>query len=366
MECIGSARKLCECDKCFKRSFANHEKAKYCYGEYKERAKKVTLGSNEKFEFKCNICNHVFSSLVFNITRKINPRWCPYCAIPTKKLCEKEDCEHCFNNSFASHEKSKYWDSSNDVSPRSVLKGSGKKYNFLCNCGHIIEKAINKITSSGRWCPYCSLPPQKLCKKEDCEHCFNNSFESHEKSKYWDSSNDISPRFAFKNSGIKYSFICEKGHCFIMTLNNVTKNFNPHWCGLCVNKTEEILLKWLKQHYKVEHQKSFDWCINKESKRKLRFDFYLKNFNIIIELDGEQHFKQVSNWCNVSKTRKTDLFKMECAKNNNITFIRIYQLDVYHNRIDWKKELQQVIKNYNETKEIYISSEDIYQQFTLK
>ena len=27
--------------------------------------------------------------------------WCPYCAVPSKKTCNKEDCLTCFNKSFA-------------------------------------------------------------------------------------------------------------------------------------------------------------------------------------------------------------------------------------------------------------------------
>jgi len=47
-----------------------------------------------------------------------------------KKLCDKEDCKKCFEKSFASHEKAKYWSNKNELKPRQVFKSSGKKYFF--------------------------------------------------------------------------------------------------------------------------------------------------------------------------------------------------------------------------------------------
>ncbi len=43
----------------------------------------------------------------------------------SKRLCTNEECQTCFENSFASHEKSKYWSEKN---PRQVFKSSGNKY----------------------------------------------------------------------------------------------------------------------------------------------------------------------------------------------------------------------------------------------
>ena len=37
------------------------------------------------------------------------------------KLCSDDDCQICFNKSFASHEKSKYWSDDNITIPRLVF-----------------------------------------------------------------------------------------------------------------------------------------------------------------------------------------------------------------------------------------------------
>lgn len=40
-----------------------------------------------------------------------------------------------------------------------------------------------------------------------------------------------------------------------------------------------------------EKEKTFIDCVNPKTNFLLRFDFYLPDYNIIIEYDGEQHFK---------------------------------------------------------------------------
>ena len=55
-----------------------------------------------------------------------------------------------------------------------------------------------------------------------------------------------------------------------------------------------------------------------------RFDFFLPDYNLIIEYDGEQHF---SGWGGDPKklkyTQEHDQYKEQWCKINNITLIRI-------------------------------------------
>ena len=66
-------------------------------------------------------------------------------------------CEFCFNNSFASNDKSKYWSIKNTINPINVFKNSNKKCWFDCDkCGHDFESALSDI-NNGNWCPRCNL-----------------------------------------------------------------------------------------------------------------------------------------------------------------------------------------------------------------
>jgi hypothetical protein len=112
-----------------------------------------------------------------------NNSWCSYCS--NKELCNNK-CEICFNKSFASNEKSKYWSNKNKIEPHKVFKNSNNKFYFDCNnCNHTFETQISHITNYNQWCPYCCFPMHLLCKDENCMLCFNNSFASHKNIEYW-------------------------------------------------------------------------------------------------------------------------------------------------------------------------------------
>jgi very-short-patch-repair endonuclease len=152
-----------------------------------------------------------------------------------RKLCDKADCQICFEKSFASHEKSKYWSDKNELTPRQVFKVSGKKYWLNCECGHEFEASLANVTRNNKLCKYCSNPSLELCNKEDCQSCFEKSFASHEKSKYWSDKNKLKSRQVFKVSGKKYWFSCDKcNHDFESSLANITKQ--KRWCSYCRNQ----------------------------------------------------------------------------------------------------------------------------------
>ena len=226
--CANPPKQLCDkvdCQTCFDKSFASHEKSKYWSeknGDVKPR--QVFKSANTKYCFDCD-CGHQFESALSNIT-SLN-RWCPYCCA-NQKLCEKEECKKCFEKSFASHEKSKYWSDKNVITPRQVTKRPNGKYWFNCICGHDFKKNIEHITEKNSWCPYCCNTTQKLCDNKECKKCYENSFASHEKSKYWsdknvdENGNIINPRQVIKGSGKKYYFVCEYNHYFDISLDHVS------------------------------------------------------------------------------------------------------------------------------------------------
>ncbi len=85
---------------------------------------------------------------------------------------------------------------------------------------------MENISLKNNWCCYCSN--QKLCNNDDCKECFNKSFDSHPKSKFWSKKNTLIPRQVFKQSNLKYIFDCNNcKHVFINTLDNIYKEI---WC----------------------------------------------------------------------------------------------------------------------------------------
>lgn len=165
-----SGLKICgkkECKKCFDKSFANTEYSKYWDYDKNidENGNKitpliVTKSSNKNYYLICDKgCGHSYSVKLNNITN-LN-RKCSYCA--NKILCDNQDCQICFNKSFASHNMSKYWSENKDkkeniILPRQVFKNSSLKYKFKCcneECLNIMEIVLNDINYEHRKCDNC-------------------------------------------------------------------------------------------------------------------------------------------------------------------------------------------------------------------
>ena len=308
--------------------------------------------SDTEHYFECDYCKHTFKSGLNKIT---NNQGCPFCV--SKQMCKLDNCTFCYKKSFASVKKSKYWSDLNEETPRDYFKSSGVKIYFKCKCKHTFKTQLCKITLDNRWCPYCAH--QKLCDDKNCKMCFENSFANSIMAECWSVKNALSPRQILKSSMIKVIFDCNM--CkeeYITTPNSVTSGA---WCGCRRHKTEHKLYEYLKLKYRditVEKQKMFDFCKNIN---KLPFDFCIEEYKLIIELDGLQHIKQVMSWTSPEETQKKDVYKMNCAKQNGYSIIRILQEDVLYNKNNWQSNLHDAIitiKNSTERKDIFIG--DIY------
>jgi very-short-patch-repair endonuclease len=265
-------------------------------------------------------------------------KWCKYCCNSGSILCKDKECDFCYKKSFASHEKSKYWnyELNNNLTPRDILLSSHKKCWFNCyKCPHKIYSRLADITNNKRWCQYCCKFNKKLCDDKDCNFCYYNSFASNEKSKYWSYqlNNNKKPREFTKNTDKKCWFkcdICKEN--FNIRLTDISQN--SQWCNCTYNKTETKLYEFLRSSYNITKQFNRDWC---KRKRKVQYDFCIEELNLIIEVDGGQHFKQVRDWTSPEQQQIIDAYKMKCAINQGYSIIRIYQLDIWQDKNNWKE-----------------------------
>lgn len=358
-------KKFCgkkDCSKCFELSFASHPRAKNWSERNKFKPWQITKKVSKKFEFKCDVCDHYFISRVSDVVFKT---WCPYCA--RKKLCDDSKCNICFNISFASYEKSRWWSSKNIISPRFVFKRTIKKYYFDCNkCNHCFRSSLESICAPTKlyWCLYCAH--RKLCDDINCMMCFNKSFASHEKSKFLSDKN-INPRKIFKNSRKIFEFTCKVCNGkFNATLNHISRYNRSSWCPHCVNKTEKKLFDYLSKKYiDIKKQYKPKWCKSNISNRCLPFDFFIPSLNIIIELDGPQHFKQISNWDDPKYTQSKDLYKMKKAYDNKISVIRIPYEYIFDNKKfeEYKDIIIQNLILREKPEIVYLCNDNRYEHF---
>jgi len=347
------------CKVCLEKSFASCESAKWWSPKNELSPRMVRKGTSKKFYFICDECGHESYSALKGMN---TVKRCNFCY--GKKLCTDEKCDMCKEASFASHPYAVYWSPKNKQTPREVFKMVRRKYYFDCSCGHEAYMKLGSLVNRND-CNYCCKGSQILCEKE-CEFCKNRSFASHELSKFWSDTNEKTARQTFKCSSIKVWFNCDQNsdHNFKMRPFDVVSG---RWCPFCTRKGERKLYDALSKSYDLTREKSFPWLLSKKGYR-FRFDFRIVNRKILIELDGDHHFKQMMNWPPLVEHQETDMYKMGKANEKGYSVIRITWEIVYRNRNNWLEQLIESIEHASSLKEgkwqnYFISSGNEYSFF---
>jgi very-short-patch-repair endonuclease len=229
--------------------------------------------------------------------------------------------------------------------------------NIYCN---IHKKTFIQTPSShlsGSGCNDCGIEKRSTQK---IELASSNFWEYANKDERFDFS-----QFIYKKCREKSTIICKKcNEPFPSSPNNY---LTGKGCPFCKKKTEVKLYEKIGNKYIIERQLKYEWCKNIETNCYLYFDFCIKEYKIIIELDGIQHFKKVKHFRKTpEEQKKRDLYKQKCANDNGYSVIRIYQEDVYYDTFDWLKKLYETIekiKNDRIIQNIYISKNDEYNNF---
>jgi very-short-patch-repair endonuclease len=286
------------------------------------RPEEVALGTNKKYWFDCHICNHSYEQSPTKKTSLCNG--CPYCS--GHKICGLVDCKFCLIKSCYIYSES--WSSKNKLNPEEVAISSSIKVRFNCKvCNHdYVQKPSDKTNKSTK-CPYCAN--KKLCGDLKCTFCLLKTCYIY--GEIWSSKNLMHPEEVAISSHKKYWFYCKKCKQDYEQ-NPRNKTNNKQSCPRCVNKTERIVDDYFKD-YEIE----FNTQLKINSSK--RYDFCLPKYKLIIEIDGDQHFKQVNNWGCYKKTLESDIQKMKVALDNGYSVLRIYQPDIFNERLNWRQTI---------------------------
>lgn len=302
----------------------------------------VSMNSHKIFKFKCDACPHTFDSRISDIVSRGN--WCPYCSNPPKKLCDDTlSCQSCLKKTFHSFDgktlsgtlKVECWSKTNKKEPHEVALQCNDIFEFICDaCPHTFDSSLNNIVK-GRWCPYCVN--HKLCDDTlSCQSCLSKTFHSFKGKRpngiltveYWHEDNPKKPHEEFMNSHTIFKFKCDTcPHTFDNTLNSIVQG---RWCPTCKNKTEKLVFEFLQTLFSkkdVKHQFKHEKVKNI---RELPFDICILPHQIIIEVDGRQHFQNVSQFkSNAVEQCERDCNKMKIIFEEGYSIIRIVQEDIW-------------------------------------
>ena len=133
-------------------------------------------------------------------------------------------------------------------------------------------------------------------------------------------------------------------------------------CPRCKNKGEAALHKLLLDMFeKIETQKTYE---DLKDKKKLQYDFYIPEHNLLIELDGDHHREKVTYKTKdmtelekyleeikanerLQNRQRKDKLKDDYAKDNAIPLLRIEYVKGMVELDKWKKLIGDKIKEIN-------------------
>ena len=171
--------------------------------------------------------------------------------------------------------------------------------------GEFWQRAHNHLNGNG--CPKCSKKHRYTTKEfvEKCKKIHNN---------YYDYS-----KTEYVSNKRKIVIVCSKRGIFRQMAG---KHLYGEGCPKCSQSKMEKSVMNILDHNNIvyESQKRFNWL------GQQRLDFYLPDYNIAIECQGEQHFRPVDfagygiEWANekFEKNKRLDKRKLLLCERNNI------------------------------------------------
>ena len=203
------------------------------------------------------------------------------------------------------------------VCPEDSKYMDNKTYiNILCKEHGIFTITPNHILS-GRGCPICGRN-----KKKTTQEIIKEIKEAQPYSDY--NYDEVVYNGIHRHIKLK----CNKcGTIFYNSPSNLIKYKNG--CPGCNASQMAIEMKHFldKNNIKYEIEKTFDWLKNEKN---MFLDFYLTDFNVTIECQGIQHFKDTcfgNNMSSLKDVQKRDKLKKELCEKHNI---KVYYYENYH------------------------------------
>lgn len=275
----------------------------------------LTIGSSRKILWKCENGHDYLMSIKDKINKNCN---CPYCN-KGKLLIGFNDIE------TKSKEYLANWDyNKNKENPKEIYYLSMKKFYWKCDLGHsYIMTAYDKILKN-RNCPYCNGKKvlfgfnDVYTKRPDLRKYFVNIEDSKK----------VSP-FSNKQVEVKCDICGEKRKILVSYLS--MSGLSCKKCGNTISISQKIMYNLLDSLNKdFVSEKTFEWSNGK------RYDFYLKDYNCIIETNGSQHYENHNfGYKTLQEEQENDKYKERLAKENGIKYYIV--LDCRKSELEWIK-----------------------------
>ena len=262
--------------------------------DYVNSSTKITFRCKHGHTYKQYPCDH------------LRGHGCKYCADDAMRYIRRKTPEQ-----YIKECKEKHVDL-----PIEDYKTKKIKIKFKCKKGHIYKQLPgNHLRGDG--CKYCYHEKSAINLKKE-----SNIYKEECKDKRIDL-----PIDTYVNNKTKIKHKCSKGHVYTQTPGDHLQGYG---CPVCnESHGEKFIRNYLdNNNIKYEPQKRF-----KELKDKtyLSYDFYLPDYNMLIEYQGIQHYKEKEFFGGKKQFEKQqyhDNLKRKYAKNNGYKLLELkYTLD---------------------------------------
>lgn len=279
--------------------------------------KDLPIRSNQKVDLICDQCGIKYKSPYF-----------AYCERKSKNnadLCHS--CAAKYGHSLNKEIRSKkHFDKIKDIcnkygyeliTKESDYTGIKMDIQFKCE-KHGIQTMNMSNFIAGHKCYFCSYEERGF----NCRHS-NDYIEQQINSV---NGNKLLNKEDYKGANVRnLRVLCGKcnNHIFITSFSDYF-NCKINQCRSCSSKEsvgEKRIADYLNDNQiEFVREKKFDDC---RDKRALPFDFYVPQYNLLIEFDGQHHYWDVWGKDHFEKTQKHDKIKNQYCDTNNINLLRI-------------------------------------------
>ena len=212
-------------------------------------------------------------------------------------------------------------------------RGRTKRTQMLCTLHNVVSRKTPYDAIIGIGCVQCGL--EKLSQQAKLPE---DVFVSRLKGKF--------PHIVLKNGydGITNlaKFHCENCNSDFMDYADYVER---RGCPVCNSTSMEQQIAQVLTNHNIVYKPQFSFNDCKD-KRKLPFDFYLPDYNILVEYDGQQHYRPVNfggisdekAFENFKKTQRHDSIKTTYCESNKIPLLRIPYWE--------SKNIEQILLDY--------------------
>ena len=278
--------------------------------------------AKEYIKCRCKTCEHIWNGTPTNLLRGVG---CPQCCANKRKYTNDE-----FQKILEEEMP--------NVKILEEYKGQTVKIKAKCKvCGYIWNTAPVTLIQDHKGCYNCG-------KKRTGEKLKLTNNEFIEKL------NSINPDILslenYKDSKTKILVQCKK--CEFQWYTKPNSLLNGHGCPYCnISKGETNISKYLdKNNITYEAQKTYDGLYGLQG-GKLSYDFYLPEYNLLIEFQGKQHKQSIEYFGGEDRFKiqqEHDRRKREYSKLHKIKLIEIWYYDIGNVEEILNKELNKLNK----------------------